>query len=201
MCAFSCACACACALRVSGLRLVSPDSRHRRERRFTEVGLASAEVSPKDLAAKQRYEAQRFQTKGLTRNAPPPQPDPLERADSPEPLEACSVSPRKHPQCALGDTLSSQQVDATAEVCGIGVQFRTDRNGSMVVQSLIEGGPADLSHAVFEGDILFMVTVCFCPCLRTTSLCLKPIAGAGGRKGPRSQALERSHGFCAGSKR
>ena len=108
-------------------------------------------------AAKQRYEAQRFQTTGLTRNAPPPQPDPLERADSPEPLEACSVSPRKHPQCALGDTLSSQQVDATAEVCGIGVQFRTDRNGSMVVQSLIEGGPADLSHAVFEGDILLMV--------------------------------------------
>ena len=184
-----------------GLRLFSR-SRHRRERRFTEVGLASAEVSPKDLAAKQRYEVQRFQTTGLTRNALPQQPDPLERAKSPEPLEACSLAPRKHSQFALGDTLSSQQVDATAEVCGIGVQFRTDRNGSMVVQSLIEGGPADLSHAVFEGDILFMVTlVSSVRVCETTTLCLKPIAGAGGRKGPRSQALERSHEFCFGPKR
>eukprot|EP00802_Teleaulax_amphioxeia_P022517 Tamp_22973.p1 GENE.Tamp_22973~~Tamp_22973.p1 ORF type:complete len:231 (-),score=25.53 Tamp_22973:309-1001(-) len=43
------------------------------------------------------------------------------------------------------------------EPCGIGIQFRTDRTGAMVVQDLIKGGPADESNQVFEGDVLYMV--------------------------------------------
>jgi hypothetical protein len=33
-----------------------------------------------------------------------------------------------------------------AEPCGIGIQFRTDRTGAMVVQDLIEGGEGQFCH-------------------------------------------------------
>eukprot|EP00802_Teleaulax_amphioxeia_P028684 Tamp_30461.p2 GENE.Tamp_30461~~Tamp_30461.p2 ORF type:complete len:129 (+),score=10.23 Tamp_30461:125-511(+) len=42
-------------------------------------------------------------------------------------------------------------------LCGIGVNFRADRTGALLVSSLIEGGPAHSSGGVQEGDVLYEV--------------------------------------------
>jgi hypothetical protein len=42
-------------------------------------------------------------------------------------------------------------------LCGIGVNFRADRTGALVVSSLIEGGPAFKSGEVLVGDLLYEV--------------------------------------------
>mmetsp|Transcript_14129 Transcript_14129/g.22465 ORF Transcript_14129/g.22465 Transcript_14129/m.22465 type:complete len:132 (-) Transcript_14129:373-768(-) len=42
-------------------------------------------------------------------------------------------------------------------LCGIGINFRADRTGALLVSSLIDGGPADKCGDVREGDVLYEV--------------------------------------------
>ena len=42
-------------------------------------------------------------------------------------------------------------------LCGIGINFRADRTGALLVSSLIEGGPSHKSGEVRQGDVLYEV--------------------------------------------
>ena len=42
-------------------------------------------------------------------------------------------------------------------LCGIGINFRADRTGALLVSSLIEGGPSHQSGEVRQGDVLYEV--------------------------------------------
>mmetsp|Transcript_58356 Transcript_58356/g.143155 ORF Transcript_58356/g.143155 Transcript_58356/m.143155 type:complete len:140 (+) Transcript_58356:293-712(+) len=42
-------------------------------------------------------------------------------------------------------------------VCGVGINFRADKNGALFVSSLVPDGPAFRTHEVEIGDVLFEV--------------------------------------------
>ncbi|EKX37972.1 hypothetical protein GUITHDRAFT_154836, partial [Guillardia theta CCMP2712] len=59
-------------------------------------------------------------------------------------------------------------------LCGIGVNFRADSTGALLVSSLIPGGPAAVTGGIQAGDVLYQVdnTVVYrCP-LSHVSSCL-----------------------------
>mmetsp|Transcript_27304 Transcript_27304/g.54947 ORF Transcript_27304/g.54947 Transcript_27304/m.54947 type:complete len:135 (+) Transcript_27304:92-496(+) len=56
-----------------------------------------------------------------------------------------------------GNIRSVGQNGAPTSLCGIGVNFRADGTGALLVASLIPGGPAEKTGVVLPNDVLYEV--------------------------------------------
>mmetsp|Transcript_32678 Transcript_32678/g.63841 ORF Transcript_32678/g.63841 Transcript_32678/m.63841 type:complete len:159 (-) Transcript_32678:634-1110(-) len=56
-----------------------------------------------------------------------------------------------------GTSRLEKVASAPVNVCGVGINFRADKSGALVVNSVVPDGPADINGGVFPGDTLLKV--------------------------------------------